>query len=228
MIGCMSFVVASLVSFLIQQAAAPEPSESVEVQVTVTIEEGNLTKAREVAQAEAFRQAIKKSYEEGASAEEVEAKLKKASQLVKSFRVIDEKNNGKELVSTLRVEVLKTGPSDVSVPVVQESSNFVLEITWDPAIVRMNSQDIFGFLKDRLQMQPQSFRLNRGVLSIVLPASVDPQNVQQQVSAYLSDRGQVRLTERSVVATPVETVPLVPTEIPPEPAATNSIAPVNP
>jgi hypothetical protein len=133
-------------------------NRNVRVSVEVDIENDDVAAALEKARIQAFRQAIQDSMPQKISEEERSRRLRSPSQFVKSFQIIERREENKKLFALFECEVIlamATQEKDADL-----QSLFAFEFIWRPDRSEWSIEKLIQLLESDYSFKVESIRMN--------------------------------------------------------------------
>ncbi len=200
------------VSSTVLGTEAPE-FMSVVVEVEAPIVNGDLAGARQHSQKMAFEKALAEVLSATLTESEKAMRLKAADHYIKSFRVLDERTEGKILKLRYRCEVMvesqqtsSSAISDTPTPMgSQNAEKTKYEIIWASPSTAMSSVEVMKFVESAIGSPPQGLRMMRSGMIMTLPNSEPPESIQAKLSRYLGSKGTVKI----LPANPLDEAPSI-------------------
>lgn len=221
------FVVLSITAVASNKIRADDTAlQSTVVDVEVQIQGGNVADAKQMAQKLAFEKAVDQFLPSTMDQKLRSEKIKIASSYVKSFRVVDERQEGGVLKSKIRCDLIGLNDSNTAASP-QGQSLLRFEITWRTAATQLNSSEFLDFLKANQKLNVDSFKMGRGIFWVSLLTDRAAGDLRTQLSQFLGGLYSVRLIENepSVQAEPVSPAPAV-SDTPPLPSGSTAVPPI--
>lgn len=185
--------------------------QSVVVDVQVSIKNKNLAEARQQAQKSAFEKAVDQILPTTIDGVDRGIKLKQAAQYVKSFQVLEQKEEGPLLKVKYRCDVNVTAavgqtPSPTELAQSEEQE---FEIVWMPDQTQLNVSEVLKFVKEKMGLKVISFRVRRGSIRLSLPVQESAEKIQEQLTGFVGSKGLVKvLAKQNEVPSEVLVTPL--------------------
>ena len=132
--------------------------KNVTVSVEVEIENDDVAAALEKARIQAFRQAIQDTLTSKIGEEERINRLKSPSQFIKSFRLLDKKEENKKLIASFACEVILQPVASNESDVYQQ--RFAFDFIWRPNQIQWPVEKLIKFLQSEYAFKVDLIRLN--------------------------------------------------------------------
>jgi len=145
-------------AFFFQLNALWAEVKNVTVSVEVEIENDDVAAALEKARVQAFRQAIQDTLTSRVSEEERINRLKSPSQFIKSFRLLDKKEENKKLIASFACEVILQPVASNEPDVYQQ--RFAFDFIWRPNRIQWPVEKLIKFLESEYAFKVDLIRLN--------------------------------------------------------------------
>ena len=172
---------------------AAERVEKVKVEVEVPVENGDEASALDIAQKRAFEKAYAKTLSARLDPESREKKIRQAASFVRSFELIQKKVVGTNLQVTYVVDVSVGSASTRGSDPYQYAQYF--EIVWNSTKQKVSSADLSRHLKKSNSADLQTLKMTGGSWWLAVSSRQSPNSIRQSIQSFISNRGQVRLSE---------------------------------
>lgn len=179
------------------QAFAQEQIREVEVQVEVPVVKGNRAATVNNAQKAAFEAAIKEILGESVDPLVLAERVNNASSYIKSFKMLNKKEEGGQLIATFRCQVLPSvvPSSDSGQEQIYDDfeERFAIEFVWKRGKPKVPLADLKRNLEKELKVKLGLIKLQRGSSWVELITKASPDRIYRQVIDRYADRADLKL-----------------------------------